>query len=305
MQPSHHLAALWRAHARVRLVVPDEPTELEQLLYEAFEAARAPWPSVALSPDQFVRHLAERLPKAREGSPLERLLGQLHLAELYLACACAAGIDPAIALFEQHHLAKLRGRLGRRVPAALIDDVCQLVREKLLVRTGQRTPHIATYTGEGALQNFVHVIGLRTAQKLRGADRPGPEEDVDVALNALPAPGVDAELDFIKRALHGQLRPAVRDACAKLSADEQHLLKLHYGRGLSTSKLAPLFDVNQSTISRRLEGVRRKLYQETKKSLRERLHLSERDFESLLALLESQLDMSLSQVFGNEDEDDE
>lgn len=302
MTMSQGLAATWCTHVRVRVVAPEAQDELEQLLGRTFDVARAAWPSVDLPAEQFVRHLAERLSKTCEGSRLEALLGQLQVADLYLACACAAGIPTAIAAFEQHYLAKLPARLRQaQVPAANIDDVCQMVREKLLVRTDQGEPHIGTYSGEGELQNFTYVIGVRFARKLRGADKPAIEEDVDAALEALPVVGADVELDLIKRGLLGELRQAVRAASSALSTEERHLLKLHYVRRLSTTKLGALFGVNQSTVSRRLEAARQTIYKETKRILQERLRLSGPDLQGLVAALDSQLDMSLSLIFGEEE----
>ena len=49
---------------------------------------RTAFPELALDEDVFVRHLQERL-------PIDKLatapLAELHLGELYLACACAQG----------------------------------------------------------------------------------------------------------------------------------------------------------------------------------------------------------------------
>lgn len=70
---------------------------------------------------------------------------------------------------------------------------------------------------------------------------------------------------------------------------------------LSTPELGTLFRVNQSTVSRWLKSARQKVYDETRLHLHARLGLSARDFQSFLAGMESQLDVSISQIFGEED----
>jgi len=300
MTLSQSLAATWRMHARVRVFVPEANEGLETLLSRSFEAARAPWPAVLLPAAQFVRHLAERLPRKAEGSRLESLLGQLRLADLYLACACAAGVPAAIAAFEQHHLAKLPARLAMaRVPAATIDDVCQMVREKLLVRTARGEPHIATYSGEGELQNFTYVIGVRFARKLK----PAIDDDVDMLAPVLPVPGPSPLEKVIKRRFNVELREVLREALEALSSEQRYALRLHYGHKVSTTQLGKTLGVNQSTASRRLEAARQLIYEETLRILRERLLLSQSDLQSFLGGLNSELDVSLSQIFGEEDED--
>lgn len=297
------LAATFQAHARSAVLTGDAQA-LERLLGRAFESARARWPNVALPAEHFVRHLAERLPDGNEESQLGWLLNELRLDELYLACACTHVITGAAAAFEQHYLSKLPGRLrALKLSAAMIDDICQAVREKFLVSTDDRQPYIAAYEGKGELQNWMYVIAVRLARRWRRGDEPPAREDEAAALEALPSPGSDPEIELIRRSLQVELRSAVRDACTGLSEQERHLLRLHYVRRLSTAKLGTLFGVNQSTVSRWLASARQTIYEETKRLLQERLRLSSRDLESLVAEINSRLDLSISQLIGKADEE--
>jgi RNA polymerase sigma-70 factor len=296
------LAATFLAHAKVRFVPPVETAALERLLVHAWETSRAQWPTVALPAGPFVIHLAERLPEAGPDSPLEPLLAQLSLAELYLACACVRGIASAIELFERNYLAKLPGLLrGPKQPEAMLDDVCQLARVKILVPTPEGGPKLAEYTGRGALLSWVRVTAVRIAIKLQALEKPAPDQDSDTVFAALPAPGVDTELDLIKRRHHTDFRLAMREAFSALAADERHLLRLYFVDQLSSYELAALFRVNQSTVSRWLKNTRQRVYEETQRRLQARLGLSPRDFKSFLAILDSQLELSISQLLGEED----
>jgi RNA polymerase sigma-70 factor, ECF subfamily len=302
MEQVSGLAVAFLAHTKVRFVPPEDTAALERLLVHAWETSRAQWPAVALPAEPFVTHLAERLPEADPNSPIEPLLEQLSLAELYLACACVRGIPSAIELLERNYLAKLPGLL--RSPSqsdVTIDDVCQLARMKILVRTPEGGPRIAEYTGRGALLSWVRVTAVRIAIKLQVVEKPASEQDADTVFAALPAPGVDAELDLIKRRHHTDFRQAVREAFSVLAADERHLLRLYVVEQLSMYELAALFRVNQSTVSRWLKTVRQTVYEETLRRLQARLGLSARDFKSFLAVLDSQLDLGISQLLKQED----
>ncbi|HEX5746630.1 MAG TPA: sigma-70 family RNA polymerase sigma factor [Archangium sp.] len=284
------LAATFLAHVKVRFLPPADPLAFEGLLLQHWESARAKWPTVALSAEPFVTHLAERLPEARPPSPVEPLLEQLSLAELYLACACTRGMASALELFDRHYLSKLPGLLrGHKLPTATLDDVCQQVRVKLLVPTPEGGPKISEYTGRGALLSWVRVTGVRAAIKHQLGEKPAPEEDSgDIDL-----PTEDnTELELIKRRHQVEFRQAVREAFATLSDEDRHRLRLYFVDQLSMYELAALFRVNQSTISRWLKTTRQTIYEETQRRLEKRLGLSHRDFKSFLATLESRMHMS-------------
>src|SRR4051794_26194157 len=117
--------------------------------------------------------------------------------------------------------------------------------------------------------------------------RETPGESV---LEALPSPGPDAELDLIKHRYRREFRDAVRETFAALPSEQRHLLRLHFVDRLSTIEMGMVFRKNQSTVSRWLKSVRQEVYVETKRRLQARLGLSSREFASLLAVIDSQLD---------------
>jgi RNA polymerase sigma-70 factor, ECF subfamily len=303
MEQVPRLATAFLMHAKTRFVAPANTSAFEDLLVQAWETARAQWPAVELPAEPFVAYLAERLPESSPQSPLEPLLAQVSLAELYLACACVRGVPSALELFERHYLSKLPVLLRNpKQPEAMIDDVCQVARVKILVPTDEGSPKIAEYTGRGALLSWVRVTAVRIAIKLQAVEKPGASEDTEALFAALPAPGADAELDLIKRRHHTDFRQAVNEAFSGLSNDERHLFRLYFVDQMSMYELAALFRVNQSTVSRWLKTARQRVYEETQRRLQARLGLSTRDFKSYLAVLDSQLELRISQLLRAEDE---
>jgi RNA polymerase sigma-70 factor len=299
MPETPDLAAMFLAHAKVRLVPPVEAATLNRLLVSTWERARTQWPTVKLAPELFVTHLAERLPNPGPEGSIEPLLKQLFLDDLYLACACLHDVPMALETFEQHVLRKLPKLLRHRErSAAALDDICQLARVKLLVSTPESPAKLAEYKGTGPLLNWVQVIALRISTKLASSQKPAPEQDVAAILSALPGPGDAPEMAVIRQHHHEELRHAVREAFASLSDDDRYLFRLDYVDRLSMYDLEPLLRVSQPTISRRLKNARDKVYTEIQRHLQARLGLTANDFKSFMKLLDSQFEVRISQILG-------
>ncbi|HYO52590.1 sigma-70 family RNA polymerase sigma factor [Archangium sp.] len=296
------LAVLFLEHAPTSIATPAEATELEFLLRRTWEAGRESWPQVALPAEVFVRHLAQKLTEARAEGPLATVLEQLAIADLYLACACVHEVPTALEMLERHCLAKLPASLAYlKQPATLLDDVRQKVRMHLLLGTTGAKPQLAEYKGRGTLLSWIRVMAVRMVHKQIVPTQETPE-NLLAAIEAIPVPGPDPELDLIKRRYRHEFRQAAHEAFNSLSSEQRHLLRLHFIDRLSTTEMGALFRVNQSTVSRWLKDVRLAVYEETKRLLSERLDLSSREFASLLDVIASQLDLSLSQILKDEKE---
>jgi RNA polymerase sigma-70 factor, ECF subfamily len=169
---------------------------IESALRAMDTAARAAWPEIPLPAETFAAHVADRV---RGRSDVADVIRTLHAADLFLACACSLGIATALAAFEHDHLSRVPG-LVRRVDSsgAFADDVAQAMREMFLVPVQGRA-RIAEYSGRGPLSNWVRVIAVRTALRLRREQRRG------VNVNFSDQPGelrlaapADPELDYLK-----------------------------------------------------------------------------------------------------------
>ena len=299
------LAATFLAHAKVRFASPDSAA-LDRLLAQTVKACQAKWPTVQLPAEVFVKHLAERLPNASPDSPIEPLLGKMFLEDLYLACGCLQGARTAIEQFERHYLTRLPEYLRNPNQSdALIEDICQQVRMKLLVATPESPPKLGSYKGSGSLMAWVGVTATHMAIKQQGSDKFAPGGDPDDDFDKIPTPGLDAEMALIKQRHQKEFRQATLAAFSALSDDERHLLRLYFVDRLSSYDIAPLFGVDQSTISRRLKGIREQVYDETRKQLQAQLGLSPQQFQSFMVLINSQLNVTISQLLGKEEDDDE
>jgi RNA polymerase sigma-70 factor (ECF subfamily) len=296
------LAAIFLAHVKVRFAAADTAA-LDRLLVQHVKTCQAQWPTVQLPAEVFVRHLAERLPDASPESPLEPLLEKLVLGDLYLACGCLQGSRTAIELFERTYLAKLPEYLrSPNQSDAMVEDICQQVRMKLLLATPESAPKLGNYKGWGSLMAWVRVTATRMAIKQQGSDKLTLPDDPDKLFETMPSSDVDGDLALIKRRYQSEFRQATLAAFSALSDDERHLLRLYFVDRLSSYKIAPLFRVDQATISRRLKSIRERVYEETRKHLQAQLSLSPQEFKSFMVLINSQLNVTISQLLGTEED---
>lgn len=303
MQPPSDLVAVFRAHAKSGIALP-EADELERLLRSAHETASASWPGVVLHPEEYARYLAEKLSEGQRGVPLSQLLERIHHGELYLACACAKGVPEALVIFEREYMAKLPGLLAT-LPRDDVQDACQKLSQSLLVRPPGGSPGIGAYTGRGTLMNWLRVAVVRSASRPSGPKNMVPIDSVPELIEPLLAAGVTPEMELIKRDWREAFEPCLRDALAALADDEKTLLRFHLYEGLSTVAMARIYGVSQPTISRRIQGVRQKVREATRQRLKERLEISSHDLDSHLAAMDSQIDISISKLFGDEDSGDQ
>jgi RNA polymerase sigma-70 factor (ECF subfamily) len=292
------LAAIFLEFAHRRADMPPMHTDLENLLQQAFAKGRSRWPRLDVAAAVFVSYLAQRLPAVRPEVPLEQALAETCLDDLYLACACVHRVPEAVPTLEQYCIPRLRRALQRYAP--VLDDVLQDLRVHLLVGTTEAGPRLPTYRGEAGLLQWLYPIAMRMAQRRANVVPTHHVDNVLEALVAQPAPGPDAELDLLRSRFQRDFKQALRETLDALSPQERNLLRLYYLNQRTTTELGRMYDMNQSTASRWLKEVRETVYAETKRRLKERLQLSSQEFESLLNIVRSQLDMSLSQLFGEE-----
>lgn len=291
------LAQVFSKHAQAPVALPGDPEQLEALLAAKYAAARDAWPGVELPADELVRYLAERLPKSAEGRSLALVLEEVALFDLYLACACAAGVPAAAQALERSFLAKLPGLLRnqfREVPTATLEDACQVVREQLLLGNQEGGPYIRNYSGKGGLLNWIKVIAVRRVIKMLPQ---GDTEEREPRIFDDQAAASDPDKDLSRNDFQPKFRAAVRDAVMTATTQEQrYQLKLHYIQRLSTVKLAKLFGTNQPTMWRRLERIRQAILVEATRLLRVRHGISSEELKAFITD-QSRLAVTLTSIF--------
>ncbi|AKJ01847.1 RNA polymerase sigma-70 factor (ECF subfamily) [Archangium gephyra] len=279
--------------AREGSLVGEPLAALEERLGRGLSTARAAWPGVELEGARFAAHLARHLPADSPSEALE----QLHLTDLYLACACAEGLPLAHAAFEARVLPEVHVAVSRlKLPPSSVDEVRQLVRQKMLVPGPDTPARLAAYPGTGPLSGWVRAAALWIALDLQ---RQRSNQDVsmeDSTLSLLVDPGDDPELVYLKTTYRAEFNTAFTQALANLSPRERNTLRLKYLDGLSIDQLGALYGVHRATAARWVVAAQQALLEETRRLLTERLRLTGSQLDSVLRLISSQLDVSLSRL---------
>lgn len=271
-----------------------EVTELQlAMLYQAGVLA---WPAIALPPETFATRLATH---AGQAESLREYLDTVQAADLYLACGCVLGIPAAYKAFDASYLSKVPAfvrKSAARQPQAFLEDVTQILREKLLVAHGETPGKLTEYAGRGSLTGWLRVAAVRTATSLLRNRDEAPKAEFEEGRIADASPLADPELEIIKDRYRVEFQEAFHQAFLKLSAEQRNLLRWHMVDGLNIDKIGVMMKVHRATIARWIAAARESVMEEVKRHLRIKLKLSGSQFDSLSRLVKSQLHVSVARL---------
>jgi RNA polymerase sigma-70 factor (ECF subfamily) len=284
------LASLFVSQLPDPLHSPPDADALEATLRRALDDARAAWPAVALPPEEFVRQLAARV--ARGGLAD---LATLQAADLYIACACAAGVPGALPALEARYFGILDVALRRMRLEVAPDDVKQELRLRLFVSDGGATPRIDQYNGKGDLASWLRVSATRVALRLARRRRPDAPTDAE-RLSELAVRDVEPELRHLRATLRPIVREAFAAALAALDERQRTLLSHHYVDALPTDRIGAIYGVHRATAARWVVQARAALLGGLRERVAHRLDSDVDEVDSLLRYVKSHLDLTLSRL---------
>lgn len=261
--------------------------ELARLLGRAAQASAL----AAAAPAELLAHVAQRLP-----APLLTSLQQLRVEDLTLAWACARADRSAMEQVERRHFDVIDLAL-RQLPdaAAQVSEIKQQLRDRLFVGAEGGSPRIAQYAGRGDLRSWLRVAAVRCAMDLFRSRR----REVtlpDQMLDNLPASPDDQELAHLKRKYQEDFKAAFEAALLELTARERNILRYSYIEGLNIEQIGAIHGVHRATVARWLTRIREDLLKRTRKQLMERLQVGRTELESIMRLIQSQLDASIERL---------
>ncbi|HEY0993106.1 MAG TPA: hypothetical protein VGD80_38900 [Kofleriaceae bacterium] len=256
-----------------------------------FETGRAAWPDVALRAETFRAHVA-----AIGGAASGELAP--HAADLYLACAAAHGDAAAIEAVERTCVARIAPALSRIITPSEIDDVTQVLRQRLFLGGRDGRPRLLDYAGRGELRAWVRAGAIRTAfEHLRRSKRERVHEsELEFGL---PGRAEDPALDQMRRSFQGEFRAAFQIALAALDARHRTVLRQHFLDGLSTEELGTAHRIHRVTAFRWLREARAELLKRVRAELAERLHVQSDELNSLFRLIDSRFEISAQRILAD------
>ena len=259
------------------------PVAGEALLVALCVEGAAAWPGVAVEPAELVAALAAKDPPALTGAAA---------IELHLALACARGDQTAIAAFDRSYLDVVPQALaGMKLPAATVEDIRALVRDKLLLADGDKPPRIVEYAGKGRLRGLVQVTATRAAiDRIRHDER-----EVELPARELAAPA-NLELSLIKAQYRSAFAEGFERAVGNASRRDRNLLRLHFLGGMTLEQLAQMYGVHRATVVRWLAAAREAVFAATRDHLASTLGAPREELDEVFALVESRVELSLERM---------
>lgn len=205
-----------------------------------------------------------------------RYLRALHLEDLALACACAAGEERAWDHFVREHRPALYRAADALDPSGNAREIADSIYAELygLSRASAREPAIERqslfryYHGRSSLKTWLravlaqrHVDGVRAARRIDAL----PEGDVLEAPATMAPPPPDP--DRVRfRAL---ILRAFKRAVTALSNRDRLRLACYYSQELTLAETGRVLKEHEATVSRQLAKSRETLRREVERSLRD------------------------------------
>jgi len=239
--------------------------------------------------EQYIRHL---------GSCVQSLdaLKELHAGDVLLALGCANGDTRALAQLDQRIAQIVPRAVGRLNSSnAFAEEVRQLLAQRLLVPPEGAQARILDYRGKGPMDRWLRAAALRVALNLLESDK-SPRQQGDSAIRGLADGGDSPERNHLRKRYGPEFKAAVESALTSLSPKERNYLRLYFVEGLTLDQIGGMEGSHKSSVSRWLSRARQTVGAQVRDILGERLKLSKEELESLMGLLQSELELSLMRV---------
>lgn len=237
--------------------------------------------------------------KAASSRDIERYLESLHLEDLALACACAAGDEAAW----DHFVREQRPVLYRA--ADLIDrsggarEIADALYAELygLQGTGNRQSLFRYFHGRSSLATWLravlaqrHVDRVRTERRFEQL----PDEGSLAGARSAAQPPDPARPRYLAL-IEGTLGRAV----SRLDAQDRLRLSCYYAQGLTLAQIGGLLREHEATVSRHLGRIRGALRRDIERQLRVDEGLSESEIaECFASVVGDPGSMDVGEIFG-------
>jgi RNA polymerase sigma factor (sigma-70 family) len=244
----------------------------EQLVQRLYVTAKADRWSLAASEFRdaldasVARAFAGRTSTSRDTA---RYLTALHLEDLALAWACAAGSDAAW----DHVVREYRPVLYRSADALDATGAARELADSLYAdlfglqeKDSRRRSLFRYFHGRSSLATWLRsVLAQRYVDWLRSRKRldPLPDDESSTQLIAAPAPDPDAPR------YQALMHRALGDAVARLAPRDRLRLGCYYAQQLTLAEIGRLLGEHEATVSRQLAKSRRTIRADVERGLRD------------------------------------
>ena len=280
------------AEGRPQEVAAEAIAPVERALSALYARGHDAHPTLSVTDTVFAAHLG------RCGADVQGVVAgaHIHAEDLLLCCAALLGDDQAVRKLRGDHRGAMINHLHSLDNSpTFVEEVEQNMWDAVLIGSAG-APKLASYSGKGPLAGWLGVVTQRTALSLlrhEAAERRARAGAGAVVREA----STDPELAFVKDSLRESFQRAITDAMAVLDDRQRLVYSLHVVDGLTAERIAQMYGVVRSTVTRWLASSREAIIAEAKRILRDELQVSAQEFDSLARMLASQLDLSVSYIF--------
>jgi len=282
-----------------RVSIPAIPDAVARELHR--DSGAVSWDvSLTAFTERLTASAASRFKSGATVRDVESYLRGLHLNDLALACACAAGHDGAW----EHFVREMRPALHAAARAIARPDAARDLADSLYAQLfgvdakgQQRRSLLDYYHGRARLSTWLRtVLAQRHIDAVRERARTVPldtESEEPVSRASPVEPDLRDNVARVQRALN--------DAVDALDARDRLRLRLYYAQRLTLAKIGRALGEHEATASRNLERVRRTLRQEIERRLREAHGMDAAAVASCLQQAVEAPDLDLSHVLAADD----
>jgi RNA polymerase sigma-70 factor (ECF subfamily) len=202
---------------------------------------------------------AKYLPPDASEAVRAEFYGALRVEELALARACAAGHELAWQIFLTRFRAKLYDAAGAithdEASARELADSLYAELYGMGTRDGARNSKLRLYMGRGSLEGWLRtVLAQEYVNRYRAQKRLVSLEEETEAGAQFAAPVADES-----RPPDTHLNAAIDQALGSLASEDRLLLAAYYLDGRTLAQIARMLGVHESTISRKLDRLSRRV----------------------------------------------
>jgi RNA polymerase sigma-70 factor len=203
----------------------------------------------------------------------DRYVASLHLDDLALASACAAGLEHAWDHFVREYRPLLYRAADAIDPTGGARDLADALYADLFglrEREGVRQSLFRYFHGRSSLATWLRaVLSQRHIDRLRSGRRLDPLPDDDAAPPGAASRARDAAPDPDRRRYVDAMRAALAAAIAALAPRDRLRLALYYAQDLTLAAIGRLLSEHEATVSRHLTRTRRTVRELVEQCLRE------------------------------------
>lgn len=222
-------------------------------------------------------------------------IGKLHVEDLYLSSACAQHSEAAwhqFSLIYRKCIQDLFRYVALSTDAALELADLTLIDMFLPDRSGQS--RIASYDGRSSLVTWLRVIVSHRAinERQRMWNR---MQRVEPSLDIADASALRTVESRLRTGRYERVfNDSLQSVCSELSAQERLILLWRYEEGLQLGQIARLMGIHQSTVTRQLERLLKRMRGEVISALVSKYQLSPAAIEECLSVIVESSSHSIS-----------